>query len=182
MTQPPYEGHPIIDFLQQNGPSILLLLFVPLVIISLIIWWIWRLSPRIGKILTALVIFAIATYMTAKSLSPAGKYLCPHCEGIHVKGDYIPDEWIELSGGVYYAVVDRRRYPTGSYFKRDSRWILQAGKRPDGGVYEQELRFSVLGLVINPPIVGHEEGEEPIFTRRRIIPFARPHWIPRYLE
>jgi hypothetical protein len=170
------------EFLQANGPSILLLLVVPILIISLIIWRVWRVSPRIGKSITVVLILASAAFVVGKSISPAGKYRCPYCEGIYVKGDYRPDEWIELSGGVYYGIVDGRRYPQGSYFKKDHGWVLQRGKRPDGGVYEQELSFSVVGLVINPPIVGHEVGEESIFTRRRIIPFSRPQWFPRYLE
>lgn len=171
----------VYEFLQRNGPSIFVLLFVPLLMISLIIWWTWRVSPRIGKLLMTVIVFAIAAFVAAKSVSPAGKYFYPYCR-ITAEGEHLPDDWIELSGGVYYDVVAGNRHRAGSYYKKDGHWILQKGKRPDGGVCEQQIRFSVLGLVVNPPTVGAVEREEPMFTRRRIIPFARPHWIPECLE
>ena len=174
----------LYELLQENGPSVFVLVVGPLLVISVVIWWIWRRSPRTGKLLAVVVIFVILAFVVTKSVSPAGKYLSPYRGGIYLQGEHVPDEWIELSGGVYYVVGDGDRYRRGSYFKKDGHWILQLGERSDGGFPEWQLKFSVLGIVL-PQTVDDRDGHErvePVFARRRIIPFARPDWIPKWLE
>jgi hypothetical protein len=143
------------------------------------LWKLWRNAPRTAMIATAVVVLGGAALATAMSLSPAGKYALGGCRG--GLDESTKDEYLELSGGVFYDVMAGHRHRLGSYYKKDGHWILKMDRR-DGVLDEQLLRFSVLGFdTVIPPVEGNEGGPTE-FNRRRLIPFTRPHWIPERLE
>jgi hypothetical protein len=150
-----------------------------LLIVVLGLWRLWHSAPRIAMFATAVVVLGSAALVTATSLSPAGKYAVEGCRGPGY--EYTYDEYYELSGGVFYDVVAGHRHRMGSYYKKNGQWVLQIDRR-DGELDEQKLRFSLLGFdTLLPPIEG-EEYRPTDFERRRLIPFARPRWIPQWLE
>src|ERR1700738_1554561 len=133
-----------IELLQEIGFPLMLLLLIKAIVVSLVVWQVWRASPRIGKLLVAVILLGGTTFVVAKSLSPAGKYAVGGCRGPGLRWFGISDEYYELSGGVCYDVVDGHAHRTGSYYKKNGQWILRMD-RVDGVLDEQKLRFSVLG-------------------------------------
>jgi hypothetical protein len=170
-----------LELLQEIGLPLLLLLVLAAFVVSIGVWRVWRAWPRIGKLLTGLIVLGSAAFIVAKSLSPAGTYAVGGCRGPGFEALGISDEYYQLSGGVFYDVVNGQRHRMGSYYRKDGQWVLQIDRRK-GPVDEQSLRFSVLGFdTVIPPIQGNEGGPTE-FCRRRILPFTRPHWIPEWLE
>ena len=164
--------------LRSFGPTLYLIVGV-LLLVLFGLWRLWRSAPRIAIFATAALVLGGAALVTATSLSPAGKYAIGGCRGLGY--EYTQDEYYELSGGVFYDVIDGRRYRMGSYYKKNGQWVLQIDRR-DGELDEQKLRFSLLGFdTLLPPIEG-EDYRPTNFERRRLIPFTRPRWIPEWLE
>lgn len=164
--------------LRSFGPT-LYLINGALLLGVLALWRLWRSGPRIAMSVTAVVVLGGAALVIATSISPIGKYAIGGCRGLGY--EYTQDEFYELSGGVWYDVIGGHRHRLGSYYKKDGQWILRVDRR-DGEFDEQKLRFSVLGFyTVIPPIEGNPGGPTN-FERRRMIPFARPRWIPEWLE
>ncbi len=126
------------------------------VVVPLLVWRVWRASPRTGKVLFALILLGGTTFVIARSVSPAVKYAVGGCRGPGFRWLGISDESYEASGGVFYDVVDGHRERMGSYYKKNGQWILQTDRR-DGELAEQKLRFSIFGFdTVLPPIEGDE--------------------------
>jgi len=140
----------------------------------------WRSVPRMAMFATAVVVLGGVALVTATSLSPSGKYAVGGCKGPGLKSFGISDEYYELSGGVFYDVVNGRRHRVGSYRRKDGQWIVEHDG--DGPFAEQKLRFSMLGFYTVIPAIEGNEGGPTDFNRRRLIPFTRPHWMPEWLE
>jgi len=152
-----------------------------LLLVALTLWKLWRSAPRIAVFATAFVVLGGAALITAKSISPSGKYAVGGCRGPGLQWFGISDEYYQLSGGVFYDVVDGQRHRIGSYYRKNGQWILQMDRR-DGELDEQKLRFSLLGFdTVLPPIEG-EEYRPTNFNHRRLIPFTKPRWLPQWLE
>jgi hypothetical protein len=170
-----------IELLQAIGFPAILLLLIAAMVVSLIVWRVWRASPRVGKLLSLIIVLGSITLVVAKSVSPAGRYAVGGCRGPGFKKLGISDEYYLLSGGVYYDVVNGYAHRMGSYYRKNGQWILRMD-RVDGVVDEQELRFSVLGFdTVIPPIEGSEGGPTD-FNRRRLVPFTKPSWMPEWIE
>ena len=170
-----------IELLQEIGFPLLLFLLIASMVVALAVWRVWRASPRIGKLLLAVILLGGTTFAVAKSLSPAGKYAIGGCRGPGLRAFGISDEYYQFSGGVYYDVVDGHAHRMGSYYKKNGQWILRMD-RVDGVLDEQKLRFSALGFdTVIPPIEGNEGGPTD-FNRRRFVPFTKPSWMPEWLE
>ena len=166
-----------IELLREIALPLLLLL----VIAAVVVWRVWRASPRTGKVLFALIVLGGTTFVVAKSVSPAGKYAVGGCRGPGFRWLGISDEYYHLSGGVFYDVVDGHRERIGSYYKKNGEWILRMDHK-DGTLDEQKLRFSVLGFdTVLPPMEG-DEYRPTNFNHRRLIPFTKPRWMPEWLE
>ena len=174
-------SHAFWQLMSEISVPLLLFFFAAVLVLAVAIWGVWRASPRIGKLLTIFLIVVSATFIVAKSASPAGKYVSGLCR-ITVAGEntIFPDDWYELSGGVFYSVINGHRSRVGSYYRKNGEWILRIDRK-EGPLDEEKLRFSVFGLaMIRPP--GTENGGETEYHRRRIVPFTRPHWLPDWLE
>jgi hypothetical protein len=170
-----------VEMLQEIGLPLLMLLFVAALVIVVVVWRVWRASSRFGMLLTAAIVLGCTTFVVAKSVLPAGKYAVGGCRGPGLRSFGISDEYYQLSGGVFYDVVDGQRHRMGSYYRKNGQWILQIDRR-DGELDEQKLRFSVLGFdTVLPPIEG-DEYRPTNFNRRRLIPFSKPRWMPEWLE
>jgi hypothetical protein len=170
-----------IEMLQEIGFPVMLLLLIAAMLVSLIVWRVWRASPRVGKLLGLIIVLGSSAFVAAKSVSPAGKYVVGGCRGPGFKEMGISDEYYLLSGGVHYDVVNGQAHRMGSYYRKNGQWILRMDRR-DGVVDEQKLRFSVLGFdTMIPPIEGNEGGPTE-FNRRRLVPFTKPSWMPEWLE
>jgi hypothetical protein len=170
-----------LELIQEIGLPLLLLLLVAAFAISIAVCRVWRASPRVGKLLTVVIVLVAGAFVVAKSLSPAGKYAVGGCRGPGFRGLGISDEYYQLSGGVVYDVVDGHRERTGSYYKKNGQWILRMDRR-DGVLDEQRLRFSVIGFDTVLPSVEGDEYRPTNFNRRRLIPFTKPQWMPEWLE
>jgi hypothetical protein len=162
--------------LRSFGPTLYLIVGM-LLLVALGLWRFWRSAPQIAMFATALVVLGGAALVTATSMSPAGKYAIGGCRGPR----YAQDEFYELSGGVWYYVVDGRRYRMGSYYKKNRQWVLRIDRR-NGELDEQKLRFSLLGFDTVIPAIEGNPGSPTTFERGRLIPFTRPRWIPKWLE
>jgi|GEM_PF-3539854 len=171
-----------LDVIREIGGPLLLSLLIALLVMALVVWRVWRASPRIGKLLALLILLGGGTFALAKSLSPSGKYAVGGCRSAGLRSFGISDEYYELSGGVYYKVVDGNRRRVGSYRKKDGQWTVRWDGDGDGPYAELKLRFSVLGFYTILPPFENNEGGPTVFNRRRIIPFSRPHWMPEWLE
>ena len=170
-----------VELLQQIGLPLLVLLVVETLIVAIIVWLVWRVSPRVGKLLSLIIVFGSAAFVVAKSVSPTGKYAVGGCRGPGFEAMGISDEYYQLSGGLFYDIVDGRRHRIGSYYRKNGQWILQIDRR-DGELDEQKLRFSVLGFdTVLPPIEG-DKYRPTNFNHRRLIPFTKPRWMPEWLE
>ena len=169
------------ELLQEIGFPVMLLLLIVAIVVALVVWRVWRASPRAGVLLTLVIVLGGAAFVVAKSVSPTGKYAVGGCRGPGFEAMGISDEYYLLSGGVYYDVVNGQTHRMGSYYRKNGQWILRMD-RGDGVLDEQRLRFSVLGFyTVIPPIEGNEGGPTS-FNRRRLIPFTKPAWIPKWLE
>jgi hypothetical protein len=170
-----------IELIHEIGFPVMLLLLIAAVVVSLIVWRVWRASPLVGKLLTLVIALGSIAFVAAKSVSPAGRYAVGGCRGPGFEALGISDEYYLFSSGVYYDVVNGRADRAGSYYKRNGQWILRMDRK-DGVIDEQKLRFSVLGFdTVIPPIDGNEGGPTS-FNRRRLIPFTKPSWMPEWLE
>jgi hypothetical protein len=170
-----------IELLREIGFPLLALLVIAAVVIPLVVWRVWRGSPRIGKVLFSVILLGGTAFVIAKSVSPAGKYAVGECRGPGFRWLGISDEYYQLSGGVFYDIVDGHRQRMGSHYKKNGRWILRMD-RAAGVLDEQTLRFSVLGFdTVISPIEGNEGGPTN-FNRRRLLPFTKPYWMPEWLE
>lgn len=171
----------MLNFIRMIGLPFLLSLVVAFSITVVALWLTWRVSARMGKLLTLVILLVTGTFVVAKSASPTGRYVIAGCKGPGLDWFGISDEYYELSDGILYEVVDGRRHRTGSYYKKNGQWILRVD-RADGVLDEQTLRFSILGFdTVIPPIEGNEGGPTT-FNRRRLIPFTKPRWMPEWLE
>jgi hypothetical protein len=166
--------------LREFGPTLYLINGV-LIVGGMALWRLCRHAPRLGISVTACVLLGVTTFVIATSVSPAGKYVVGGCRGPGLRSFGISDEYYQLLGGVCYDIVDGHAHRTGSYYRKNGRWILRMD-RVDGVLDEQELRFSVLGFdTVIPPIEGNEGGPTT-FNRRRLVPFTKPTWMPEWLE
>jgi hypothetical protein len=170
-----------IELLQEIGFAVMLLLLIAAVVVSLVVWRVWRAYPRAGMLLSLVIVLSGVAFVVAKSVSPAGKYAVGGCRGPGFEAMGISDEYYLLSDGGYYDVVNGQTHRMGSYYRKDGQWILRMDRR-DGVFDEQTLRFSVFGFdTVIPPIEGNEGGPTS-FNRRRLIPFTKPTWMPKWLE
>jgi hypothetical protein len=170
----------VVNFIRTVGIDFLLMIFVGVLLVAGVSWLVWRVSPRIGKILVLVILLISGTFLVAKSVSPAGKYTIGGCRGPGRAWFGITDDYYEFSGGVFYEVVDGHRRRLGSYRKKDGHWFVEGDA--SGPFAEQGLRFSVLGFCTVLPAFGDSPGGPTTFNRRRIIPFTRPSWMPEWLE
>jgi hypothetical protein len=133
-------------------------------------------SQRVGRLLSLIIVLASVAVVVTKSVSPVGG-----CRGPRLKALGISDENYQLSGGVYYDVVNGKVNRMGSYYRKNGQWTLRID-HVNGVVDEQGLRFSFLGFdTVIAPLEGNEGGPTS-FNRRRLIPFTRPSWMPEWLE
>ena len=70
-----------VELLQEIGFPVLLLLLIAAMVVPLIVWRVWRASPRLGKLLSLVIVLWTVTFAVAKSVSPAGKYAVGDCRG-----------------------------------------------------------------------------------------------------
>ena len=114
----------LLDSAAEFGLLFWFLLFAPVGCV-LVLWLVWCKSRRIGTRATTIVVLAMAAFVFAKSISPAGKYADGCCK-IRVEGDPPdPDEFYDLSGGKAYRVVDGKRYPEAFYYKTAEGWVWE---------------------------------------------------------
>lgn len=170
-----------IELLQSIGFPVILLLLIAAMLVSLIVWRVWRASPRLGKLLGLIIVLGSSAFVVAKSVSPAGTYAVGGCRGPGFKEIGIFDEYYLLSSGVYYDVVNGYAHRMGSYYQKNGQWILRMD-RVDGVVDEQKLRFSVFGFDTVIPRIEGNEGGPTEFNRRRLLPFTKPKWMPEWIE
>lgn len=169
----------LLDFAAELRLLFWFLLFAPIVC-ALLIWLIWRNSRRFGIWATAIVVLATATFVIAKSVSPAGKYSVGE-EGIYTEEnprDEV-DKFYHLSGGKAYLVVDGKRSCVASYYKTRQGWVWENMTKRDGVPDKFRIRFSVIGFDI---VDLNGQGDPGWFNRRRVVPFARPRWMPDWLQ
>jgi hypothetical protein len=63
-----------IELRQEIGFPVMLLFLIAAMLVSLIVWRVWRASPRVGKLLSVIILLGSSAFVVAKSVSPAGKY------------------------------------------------------------------------------------------------------------
>ncbi len=150
-----------------NSPysSFLIGRFVVLLLLILAIALVWRRCRAFGVSITLLLVLGIAVFSVLKSYSPDGIYadLLSHESDSYFLLSNGKIEWITKNGSMLH----------WRYEKTKEGWIVTTS---DGEV--QKLKFSVFGIQMTQP----DTGRSTDFFPRRIIPFVRPEWMPKWLQ
>jgi hypothetical protein len=119
-----------------------------------------------------------------KSYSPEGTYgYVGEIEPMNDAPDLAPalyrkDHFIRLSAGKMDEFFGNVRLPYGRYEKTPRGWILTQGWGENPLVWR--LEFSILGIRMISVIDNDKAATA--YQPRRIIPVARPIWMPDWLQ
>jgi hypothetical protein len=152
---------------------------VALTLIVLAIRRLWRSFPRFSALIAALAILVLSAFTVLKSYSPEGVYgFVGEIEPMNNAPDLAPevyhrDHFWRLSDGKMQDCFGRVCGQSIPYKKTRDGWVLVPKTEQP---YWEKLQFSVFGF----RLVTHNGSGA--FYPRRIIPFARPYWMPDWLQ
>jgi hypothetical protein len=155
-----------------------------LLLLVLAIHWLWRSFPRIGAVVAASIVIGLGALSVVKSYSPEGTYgYVGEIEPMNDAPDLAPalyrkDHFIRLSAGKMDEFFGNVRLPYGRYEKTPRGWILTQGWGENPLVWR--LEFSILGIRMISVIDNDKAATA--YQPRRIIPVARPIWMPDWLQ
>jgi hypothetical protein len=156
-----------INLLRIGWFGFALVRMVALFLVVLAVRRVWRWSRAAGASVAALLVLGVTILILITSYSPAGVY------GDIDEYAYDTDHYYILSGGRFENVYKNDVLHLGHYEKTAGGWILT---ETDNSRYK--LKPSWFGIwMIN---VEFPESREVL--GRRIIPFLRPDWIPKWLQ
>ena len=145
----------------------LLTRLVALILAGLMVQRVWQRSRVAGVALAALLVLSLTIFVWIKSYSPAGIYAA--VDAIERDGD----AYFVFAGGKVRYVGKEIDGEYARYQKTLDGWTLTTA---DHFVYK--LKFSWFGIWL----INVEAPENRLLLGRRIIPFLRPDWMPKWLQ
>jgi hypothetical protein len=170
-----------VDFVRIGWFGFIFARLVALLIVGLALRRLWRSFPRSIAWITSLSILSFGAFAVVKSYSPEGTYGCVgEYEPTNNAPDLAPelyhkDHFWRFSHGKVDDCFGNLCGRYGRYEKTADGWtVIQEVEEP----FTWKLQFSVLGF----RLIMVEDHGATAFHPRRIIPFARPYWMPDWLQ
>jgi hypothetical protein len=178
-----WRGDVFVNLVRMGWTSFMFVRLVALLLVLLAIRRLWRTSVAAAASMTAVVILGLGTFSVLKSYSPEGIYgFVGELEPMNDAPDIAPefyhkDHFWRFSRGKVEDCFGNVCGRYGRYEKTADGWIvIHEVEEP----FAWKLQFSVFGFRLRKV-----EDHDPVFGElypRRIIPFARPYWMPDWLQ
>jgi len=169
-----------VDLVSRGWVGFVFVRLVVLLLVALAIQRLWRRFAWIAASVTFLALIGLGAVAAVKSHSPDGTYgyVC-ELEPVNTLRDipelYHKDHFWRFSHDKVEDCFGNRCAHYGRYEKTADGWIvIHEVQEP----YTWKLQFSMFGYRLIRP----EDGDATAFCPRRIIPFARPYWMPDWLQ
>ena len=168
-----------IDLMRMGWFGLVFVRLVALIVVTIAVHQMWRVLPRFGPPIAALLAIAAGWFAVAKTVSPEGTYgYVGEIEPLNNAPELVPELyqkdhfWRFVHGEVQDCFGDFCvRY--GPYERTAEGWtVVRDGEEP----FTWKLKFSVLGF----QLVG--ENGPTAYHPRRLLPFPRPYWMPDWLQ
>jgi hypothetical protein len=172
-------GDTFINSVRKGWFGFIFARLVALFLVVLALRRLWRWSPLFGGLISGLGILFLGGFFAVKSYSPDGVYgfvgeIEPSNDSPWSPELFHKDHFWRISGAKVQDCYGDICGPFAQYKKTPDGWVIVA---EDGRDFWSKLQFSVFGfrLVSNNRLKTE-------FYPRRIIPFARPYWMPQWMQ